>query len=198
MADGFITLTPALANDERFKVLSQLAVEAYQIDLSMTLVYLVDIVDASVLPYLAEQFSLMGDGWELASTESAQRRMIKDAIPIHQYKGTIWSIKRIFYLLGFGEIEIDEGRSGRRRDGKTRRDGFTIRGDRSAHWAEYRIRCFAPLNAQQVALAKRMLANVAPARCLLVDISSPVARNGRVKRDGKHRRGGFVSFVDIV
>lgn len=192
MANATMPLPPALASDERFKVLGQIALEAFQIDLSSLLVYLVDNVDASVLPYLAEQFSLIGDGWELASTETAQRKMIKAAVEIHQHKGTPWAVKQVFVLLGLGDVDIDEGRSGYRRDGTMRRDGFPMRGERPAHWAEYRVRCHRLLSVHQAALARKLLANIAPARCQLIEIdfsSAALIRNGFARRDGSYTRG---------
>jgi phage tail P2-like protein len=192
MADTTIPLPPVLASDERFKVLGQIALEAFQIDISSLLVYLVDNVDASVLPYLAEQFSLIGDGWELASTETAQCNMIKAAVEIHQHKGTPWAIKQIFVLLGLGDAEIQEGRSGYRRDGTMHRDGFPVRGDHPLRWAEYRIRLNRLLTVQQAAMAKKLLANIAPARCQLVEInfsSAALIRNGFAVRDGSYTRG---------
>jgi hypothetical protein len=192
MANAAMPLPPALASDARFKVLGQIALEAFQIDLSPLLVYLVDVVDASALPYLAEQFSLIGDGWELASTETAQRNMIKAAVEIHQHKGTPWAVKQVFVLLGLGDVDIDEGRSGYIRDGSMRRDGFAIRGERSAHWAEYRIRCYRLLTTQQAAMARALLANITPIRCQLVEIdfsSAALIRNGFAIRDGSYTRG---------
>lgn len=187
-----MALPPALATDERFKILGQLAIEAFEIDLTPLLIYLADAVDVAVLPYLAEQFSLMGDGWELASTENAQRNMIKAAIAIHKHKGTPWAVKQVFVQLGLGEVDIEEGRSGYRRDGTMRRDGFVIRGERSAHWAEYRILCRSLLTVQQAAIARRLLENVAPARCALCEInfsSATLIRNGFAVRNGSYTRG---------
>jgi phage tail P2-like protein len=192
MTDITFPLPPALATDPRFKVLAQIALEAFDIDLSPLLVYLIDTVDVSVLPYLAEQFSLIGDGWELATNEAAQRSMLKSAIEIHRYKGTPWAIKQVFISLGLGEVDIDEGRSGYRRDGAMKRDGFAVRGERSARWAEYRIRCHRLLSVQQAALARKLLASMAPARCLLVGIDfsdAALIRNGFARRDGTYTRG---------
>jgi hypothetical protein len=191
MADT-ITIPPALANDPRFSILAQIAIEAFQLDLTPLMVYLVDIVDVSVLPFLAEQFSLVGDGWELAATEAAQRALIKASIQIHQKKGTPWAIRQLFLLLGLGGVDIDEGRSGYVRDGSKRRDGFPVRGDRSLRWAEYRIRCYRLLTVEQATVARQMLANIAPARCFLFDIDFTAAaliRNGVARRDGSYTRG---------
>lgn len=193
MADANLPLPPVLSTDARFKLLAQIALEAFQIDLSPLLVNLVDTVDASVLPYLAEQWSLMGDGWELAQNESARRKMLRTATQIHQRKGTPWAIRQMFALLGFGNIEIEEGRGGYRRDGTiSRNSGWAVRGDASVRWAEYRIKVHKMLTLQQEDLLKRLLNNViAPARCCLVSIDyvpAMLVRDGTAKRDGTYRR----------
>lgn len=64
-----LLLPPPLARDERFSILANIAAERFaQIDLTTLLVYLVDLVDASALPSLAEQFHVQGlEGWLLPS-----------------------------------------------------------------------------------------------------------------------------------
>lgn len=191
MAD--LMLPPALAADPSMAALATIVNERLAaLPLSAVLVMLFDTVNASALPHLAEQFSLLVDGWELASTEVAQRKMIKAAVEIHRHKGTPWAVKQAFLLLGLGEVEIDEGRSGYRRDGTMRRDGFPMRGEHEAHWAEYRVRCHRQLTVQQAALARKLLANIAPARSELIEInfsSAALIRNGFAVRDGRYTRG---------
>ena len=67
------------------------------------IIMLIDIVDGSALMAFADQFSLLGDGWEFAKTETEQRELIKGAIEIHRHKGTPWAIKRTLQLLGYGD-----------------------------------------------------------------------------------------------
>lgn len=195
MADANLTLPPALATDARFKLIAQIALEAFQIDLSPLLVNLVDSVDTSVLPYLAEQWSLLGDGFELAQNEAAQREMLRTATLIHQRKGTPWAIRQMFMLFGFGNIDIEEGRAGYRRDGTiSRNSGWAVRGDASVRWAEYRIKVHKMLTVQQEDLLKRLLNSViAPARCCLVSIDyipAMLVRDGKARRDGAYNRNG--------
>lgn len=85
-----LLLPPPLASDERFSILANIAAERFaQIDLTALLVYLVDIVDASALPSLAEQFHVQGlEGWLFAANEQEKRELIKQAIELHKYKGT--------------------------------------------------------------------------------------------------------------
>ncbi|EHZ7581201.1 phage tail protein I [Salmonella enterica] len=96
-----LLLPPPLASDERFSILANIAAERFaQIDLTALLVYLVDIVDASALPSLAEQFHVQGpEGWLFAANEQEKRELIKQAIELHKYKGTPWAVRRVLEIL---------------------------------------------------------------------------------------------------
>ena len=59
------------------------------LDLTPLLVYLIDNVEASALPHLAEQFHVTGnEGWKLSSNQEKQRELIKESVKIHKIKGT--------------------------------------------------------------------------------------------------------------
>lgn len=94
MAD--LQLPPALAGDERFALLCELLEERFAgLDLSAMLVYLIDVVPASVLPHLAEQFHVLGyEGWLFAEGEAERRALIKQAVELHRHKGTPWAIEQ--------------------------------------------------------------------------------------------------------
>jgi len=78
-----------------------------EIDLSKLLIYIVDTCDASLLPYMAEQFDVLGyRGFKLAQTEADQREIIKRAIELHRYKGTEWAVKEALKSIGFADIEL--------------------------------------------------------------------------------------------
>lgn len=96
-----LLLPPPLASDERFSILANIAAERFaQIDLTALLVYLVDIVDASALPSLAEQFHVQGlEGWLFAVNEQEKRELIKQAIELYKYKGTPWAVRRVLEIL---------------------------------------------------------------------------------------------------
>lgn len=98
MADALL-LPPPLAGDERFRALGQLAARISDIDLSPLLVYLVDTVNASALPNLAEQFHILGEGWQFARDDDERRRLLKRAIELHRYKGTRWAIEQVLETL---------------------------------------------------------------------------------------------------
>lgn len=83
-------------------VLGKIAVEK-------VLVYNIDQVDARALPILAQQFDVLGyKGWRLANTEADRRALIKKAIELHRYKGTVWAVKEALKSIGFTDIAIVE------------------------------------------------------------------------------------------
>ncbi|EMW45209.1 phage tail protein I [Escherichia coli 2780750] len=92
---------PPLASDERFSILANIAAERFaQLDLTALMVYLIDQVDASALPALAEQFHVQGlEGWLFTTDEREKRELIKQAIELHKYKGTIWAVRRGLEIL---------------------------------------------------------------------------------------------------
>lgn len=78
-----------------------------EINLGELLIYMVDSCDVTLLPFLAEQFDVLGyKGWRLAQTESDKRTIIKRAIELHRYKGTEWAIKEALKSIGFSDIEL--------------------------------------------------------------------------------------------
>ena len=89
-----LLLPPPLASDERYQVLGTIAARLSDIDITPVLVYLVDTVDASALPLLADQFHILGEGWQFARTEADQRQLLKRAIELHRYKGTRWAVQQ--------------------------------------------------------------------------------------------------------
>ncbi|PTU67978.1 phage tail protein I [Chromobacterium haemolyticum] len=104
MADA-LPLPPALAGDERFQTLGKLAARISDIDRSPVLVYLVDQVNASALPHLAEQLHLLGEGWQLARDDDERRKLLKRAVELHRYKGTPWAIQQVLETLALsGQI----------------------------------------------------------------------------------------------
>lgn len=104
-----LPLQPPLASDERFTRLANLAAERFaQLDLTVLLIDLVDLVDASALPSLAEQFHVQGlEGWLFAKDERQKRELIKQAIELHRYRGTPWAVRQVLKILAF-EGDISE------------------------------------------------------------------------------------------
>lgn len=78
-----------IALDARFGPLSALVPRLQDLPVEKLLVYLVDAVDAQLLLELGRQFHLTGlEGWRLANTDEARRRLIKRSIALHRKKGT--------------------------------------------------------------------------------------------------------------
>ncbi len=104
MADA-LPLPPVLAGDERFQTLGKLTARISDIDRSPVLVYLVDQVNASALPHLAEQLHLLGEGWQFARDDDERRKLLKRAVELHRYKGTPWAIQQVLETLALsGQI----------------------------------------------------------------------------------------------
>lgn len=79
------------------------------IDVSKVFVYDIDRVDASALPYLAEQFDVLGyNGFLLATTDQQKRDVIKRAIELHRYKGTVWAVKEALKTIGYVGVQVVE------------------------------------------------------------------------------------------
>ncbi len=128
------------------------------LDLTPILVYIIDSVNSSALPHLAEQFHVSGrEGWSLVSTEAERRSLIKRAIELHRYKGTPWAVKQMLAVMGFSDTEIIEYHQARNRfvenggkglDGVWKLDGsvklipyYDIAGlPYMHHWAQFVVR----------------------------------------------------------
>lgn len=70
------------------------------LDLTPILIYLIDNVKIDALPHLADQFHITGnEGWIFSKTEEEKRALIKNAIQIHKYKGTKFSLEKVLEAL---------------------------------------------------------------------------------------------------
>ncbi|MDZ7887763.1 MAG: phage tail protein [Pseudomonas sp.] len=186
-------LPPALAGDERFAQLCELLAETYaDLDLGAMAVYLVDQVKASLLPTLAEQFSLLDEAaWLLAESEDARRNLIKNAVTLHRYKGTPWAIKEMVRLLGFGEATLLEGLGGLVYDAQATFNGLRVYGD-TGSWPVYRVFLSQPVTNDQAELLRRVLRATAPARCRLASLeySAVAIRYNQIAAfDGQYNHG---------
>lgn len=81
-----------------------------QIELESLLIYVIDTVSASALPYLANQFDIEGfRGYGLATTDEQRRAIIKQAIELKRRIGTVWTIKQAMLALGYEGANLVEG-----------------------------------------------------------------------------------------
>ncbi len=186
-----LQLPPPLEGDISLRTLGRLAGRLDNIDLSVLMVFLVDIVDSSALPWLGEQFSLSGDGWELAESDDVRRMLIKAAIELHRYKGTPWSIREDIRRFGFGEVDLIEGTGRLSYDGNRSYNGLFVHGDAAA-WAVYRVILKQPITNDQAAMLRQTLAAFAPARCHLASLeyqSVAIRYNNTAIHDGSYNHG---------
>lgn len=119
------------------------AAEAHfgDIDLSQALVYIIDNAPAEVLPYLADQFDVLGyKGWLFADTDAKKRALLKKAIILHRRKGTPWAIREALKAIGYVDAEIIEG-VGLTYDGTANFDGTQDYGGGS-DWANFIVRLY--------------------------------------------------------
>jgi len=147
---------------------------------------------SELLPYLAAEVSV--DGWELAESDDARRALIKSAIALHQKRGTPWAIREVVRRLGFGEIELIEGRNVRRRDGTARYNGDWVHGRDNGAWAQYIVRLTQPITLDQAENLKAVLERYAPKRSELYRLdytAAPLRHNGRGAYDGQYTRGSI-------
>ena len=79
-------------------------------DISKLLVYMIDVVDPSALEALAWQYDVLGNkGYNIANTDLLKRSIIKKALELHRYKGTVWSLKEALKSVGYGDAVLTEG-----------------------------------------------------------------------------------------
>lgn len=95
------------------------------IEIQNLLVYVIDTVSASALPTLARQFDIEGfRGYYLATTDEQRRAVIKQAIELKRYMGTVWAIRQAMIAVGFQDATLVEG---------------IDTGDPSTDWARFSI-----------------------------------------------------------
>ncbi|MGL5632240.1 MAG: phage tail protein I [Azovibrio sp.] len=182
---------PLLERDPRFQALGTLASRISKLEREPLLVYLIDTVDPSALQHLAEQFSLLEDGWNLAESDDARRALIRGAIELHRHKGTPWAIREVIRRLGLGEVTLIERVSGQTRNGQINHDGLHIHGDPKA-WTQYRVILNKPITNDQAAQVRTLLQAYAPARCQLASLEYQAVanrHNGAIHRNNQYNRG---------
>ena len=163
-------------------------------DLTPYLAYLVDTCDASVLPYLADQFNVDGlRGFALAETEAEQRELIKQSIAIHKFIGTPWALREACRMIGFPVIILEEG---------------VDTGDPDTDWA--RFRCYVdPADARKitgnmVSQFRHFVSMYKPERCHLVALGFWLPFEEKLFRDedpdleniydGAHEYDGSITY----
>lgn len=187
-----LTYADIIERDQRARALAELGLRFNQIDTTLLMPRLVDLVAPAHLPLLAESSSILGeDGYWLAESDEARRKLIKGAYELHRYKGSPWAIREIIRRLGFGEVTLIEGLSGQVHGGLINRNGLYTRGA-PTHWAHYRVLMRNAITNDQAALLRKTLKAFAPARCILASLdftAAAIRHNGRAVRNGSFNRG---------
>lgn len=103
-------IASAIANVDHLVAFDLMAAKRFKnIPLEKLLIYIIDTVDASALPYLATQFDVLGfKGMRLATTEAQQRQVIKKAIEIKRHSGTPWAVKEALRSIGYPDAVLVE------------------------------------------------------------------------------------------
>lgn len=95
------------------------------IEIDSVLVYIIDTVSSSALPYLAKQFDVEGFvGYGAATTDEQRRAIIKQAIELKRYRGTVWAIRQAMITVGYVDAVLVEG---------------VDTGDPDTDWARFKI-----------------------------------------------------------
>lgn len=153
-----------------------------ELELDKMLVYLIDTVDADAIPYLAEQFDVLGyKGFRLAATEVEQRAIIKKSIELHRFKGTIWAVREALTSIGYGDAIIEEHVEG--------------------HWAKFRVTLDLGahgLNVLQIDDLLKMVSEYKNARSHLADLSYTITLDDSVDVLDEYNDGLSDILVDGV
>lgn len=77
------------------------------LELEKILIMMVDTCDSKALPFLAQQFDLLGvKGWNQAKTDQDRRDLVKRAIELKRYLGTDYAIKRAVQSVGYYDAAV--------------------------------------------------------------------------------------------
>lgn len=143
----------------------------------------------ALLPYLA--WALSVDEWDPTWSEGVKRAAIKDALYIHQHKGTLSAIQRALAVVKHPDADVIERADYIKHNGQATRNGHYRRMG-PAGWATYRVVLQRPITLDQAARIRAMLAK-ATRNCvhlIALDYTQAALRhNGFTRRDGSYTRG---------
>jgi phage tail P2-like protein len=122
---------------------------------------------AHLLPWLA--WALSVDVWDAGWSEQTQRAVIAASTLVHRRKGTIGAIKAAMAAMGYGDVDITEGRN-TLVGGNWRVGDAAVPVGGAQHWADYWLTISAAIPPAEVAKIANRMAQVAPARCHLTKI----------------------------
>lgn len=133
-------LVPAGIRDARSLALAQLAARLGALPTERLLTALISAVDGSLLPHLAEHYSVTGyDGWLIATTDEDRRALILRAIELHIHKGTPWAVKEAIKACGYPDVSMTEHHPTLVFDGSWNFDGSEYFSSPVGQWALFRV-----------------------------------------------------------
>ncbi len=137
---------------------------------------------APLLPFLAWELSV--NEWNPDWGEDVKRRVIADSVRVHRRKGTRGAVRRALEaIFGADGFLIVEGVAAGYYDGGKAHNELHFYG-LDEHWAVYSVLLRQPITLQQAAEVRRVLAQVAPARCELLALNYERASH---RYDGENR-----------
>lgn len=179
MNDSLLPNSAQATHIVAFDLLMKQRLDAMQLD--AVLIYMIDTVDESALYSLATQFDVLGyNGWKLADTEEKKRSLIKKAIELHRYKGTIWAIKEALQSVGYPDATITE---------------------HVTHWAGFTIQLNIgdqPVNADQIDEAVSMINAYKNVRSHLMGLEFKIAMNDSLTLTDSSYEAGGDTYADTI
>lgn len=138
-------LVPPLAVDKHSQAIDALSARMTNLDLTPLLVYMIDLVPADVLPFLAQQFNVVGPLWAYLPDDAARRNAIQNSVAWHRAKGTPWAVETALSWAGHtARVEDQTGTTDR--------------------WAEYQLEFSSPIGLDDMQEVIELARFAAPAR----------------------------------
>lgn len=169
--------------DERFKA----------IDLSPLIINMIDTIAENALPALLSQFNVLGfKGSRFTTTADQKRALLNQAIELHKFKGTAWSIKQALKFVGVTDCDFITGTFVFAHDGQKLRNGTN--GYTQSTWASFSLKIlsstFGVLTPEIESNIIAIVNEYKPARCKLVSvIFTAVLRDATCFHDGVKLHG---------
>ena len=180
-----------IAASDKFVALCELSKRLDLTEKRQIMTTLVELLPDDVMPLLAEKWSMTGyDGMFAAVTGQSKSVLISNAVQLHRYKGTPYSIREVLRKLGYGEVEIDEGLVLR----DYRSNQFVAAIPPNEKWAYYGIKLSKPITLDQAEEIKKVLRSYAPARCMLGILdykAAPLLYNHKATYNGAYNHGSI-------
>ena len=143
--------------------------EMLALDVPISALWTPQAIPLAALPSLA--WALSADDWD-NSWSVEQKRSVTAASPlIHARKGTIWAVRRMLEVMGYGDALIFEDWQLPRYGDPVVFGGAWQYGEAGSSWADYAVELLQPIRRADADRLVERLGSVAPACCRLRRIS---------------------------